>query len=251
MFNTKSKKTTTDVNLAKDQHGLYIETLKGLVKNVIEIPADDQYPDCVFIEDTAVFADGKALIARPGARERDGEQQAVHDVFKSLLPSSLISTITPPATLDGGDVMYTGKHIFVGTSKRTNKTAIQQLSKCFSGIQVHTIPGTPGVLHLKCVASPFDHKTLIVAQTELGHQLMEYIAQNCKNAYRFVIVPDIPASNILRIGNTIVIQDGYPKSQRILQALADEHKVKVIALQMSELIKADGSLTCGSILFQC
>jgi len=75
------------VELARDQHKRYLETVTQLIPNVIEIPHDEKYPDCVFIEDTAVFAEGKVLITRPGAKARDGEQKAVYDEFKRLLPS--------------------------------------------------------------------------------------------------------------------------------------------------------------------
>lgn len=37
--------------------------------------------------------------------------------------------IDPEATLDGGDVLYTGKHLFVGLSKRTNKRGAECLVK--------------------------------------------------------------------------------------------------------------------------
>lgn len=40
--------------------------LRELGLDVVVIPEDDLYPDCVFVEDTAVVADGVALITIPG-----------------------------------------------------------------------------------------------------------------------------------------------------------------------------------------
>jgi len=137
----------------------------------------------------------------------------------------------------------------MGHSKRTNEQSIHQLSRWFTGIPVHFIP-VSGTLHLKCIVTLVDQNTLVVAETELGKELMSYISNNCNNVYTFVVVPDVPASNLLRIGNTIVIQDGFPKSQLIIREFAERHHLNLITLQMSELIKADGSLTCGSILFK-
>lgn len=37
--------------------------------------------------------------------------------------------IDPKATLDGGDVLYTGKHLFVGLSLRTNQRGADVLIK--------------------------------------------------------------------------------------------------------------------------
>lgn len=37
--------------------------------------------------------------------------------------------IDPEATLDGGDVLYTGTHLFVGLSRRTNQRGADVLNK--------------------------------------------------------------------------------------------------------------------------
>jgi len=245
---TQGPKLPINLTKAKRQHRNYINTLKSLVTNVIEVPRDDAYPDSCFIEDTAVVVDNRALVTRPGAKERDGEQNAIATVFSTLLPSGSISKITPPGTLDGGDVMFTGKDLFVGLSSRTNTEAAQQLRLWFSDIPVWYIP-IQGTLHLKCIVTPFDRNTLVVAETPLGRKIINYINEKLNNSYKFVMVPDIPPSNLVRIGDTIIIQEGFPQTQNILKQLATEHNVKVVCLDMSELIKADGSLTCGSILF--
>ncbi len=58
-----------DVALAAQQHESYVQLLRRLVPRVVEVAADDAYPDCVFIEDTAVVVFGAgAVIARPGAQ---------------------------------------------------------------------------------------------------------------------------------------------------------------------------------------
>lgn len=36
-----------------------------MVQEVIQVPADDKYPDCPFIEDTAVVIGNRALITHP------------------------------------------------------------------------------------------------------------------------------------------------------------------------------------------
>ena len=41
------------------------------------LAADEDYPDSVFIEDTAVLSEKVAVITRPGAPSRRGEERAV------------------------------------------------------------------------------------------------------------------------------------------------------------------------------
>ena len=119
--------TPLDHNVARAQHTSYIELLRQLVDDVVEVEADESYPDCCFIEDTAIVVRDIAVICRPGHPSRRGEEVAVHRTLQSL--SFLrIHTIAKPATLDGGDCLFTGNELLVGLSRRTNQHAIDQLS---------------------------------------------------------------------------------------------------------------------------
>ncbi|RXN00836.1 N(G),N(G)-dimethylarginine dimethylaminohydrolase 1 [Acipenser ruthenus] len=63
-----------DLARAQHQHEMYVGVLKHkLGLQVIELPADDSLPDCVFVEDAAVVCGDTALITRPGAPSRRNE----------------------------------------------------------------------------------------------------------------------------------------------------------------------------------
>src|SRR5204863_328075 len=62
-----------DVERAIAQHEEYRALLASLGLEVVRIPADPAFPDCVFIEDTAIVLDDVAVITRPGAPSRRGE----------------------------------------------------------------------------------------------------------------------------------------------------------------------------------
>lgn len=51
-----------NVKIAYKQHEKYKELLRSLVPNVIELPADDDCPDCVFIEDTALVINSSHVV---------------------------------------------------------------------------------------------------------------------------------------------------------------------------------------------
>jgi dimethylargininase len=82
------------------------------------------FPDCVFVEDTAIALDHKILITNPGAESRRGETKAVEAAFEqhSRALALEIHQIKnkEEAFVDGGDVCFTGREILVGLSKRTN-----------------------------------------------------------------------------------------------------------------------------------
>lgn len=237
-----------NVALAKQQHEQYIQLLKDVIPNIIRLAADIHYPDCNFIEDTAVIIHDTVIISTMGAPERRGEEIAVAHIFRHLRKNVIY--LQEPATMDGGDILYTGTHLFVGISKRTNSYALQQLERIFGNtLHVIGIPVHEG-LHLKSLITCFDTQTFIVADNHAGREIAKNIEAVTNNSYNFIIVPDAVASNVLRVANTLIIQDGFPESEKVLEALCKEKAIQLIKITMSELIKADGALTCGSLLFK-
>jgi hypothetical protein len=111
------EKPASPVNLerAREQHAAYVQILRGLVQEVIEIPADNQYPDCPFIEDTAIVIGNQALITRPGAVSRQGEEVKVHHALAKM--GLKICEVQPPGLIDGGDVLYASGILFAGKSR--------------------------------------------------------------------------------------------------------------------------------------
>lgn len=239
-----------DRDKAHAQHENYTETLRRYLPEVFSVAVDEAYPDCCFIEDTAIAVGGTVIISRIGAPSRLGESQAVSEVFRGLIKAGhnlTLQELKAPATLDGGDVLQMGKQLFVGLSKRTNAAAIEQLRDLLPDHDVVAVPVSDG-LHLKSVLSAGDDETLIAATDPAARPMIDAIMEALPSHARCVLVPDTIAANVLRLGSTLVIQDGFPESRAILQNWVNEWKGELIALNMSEMIKADGALTCCSIL---
>ncbi len=237
--------TPIDWALAYKQHEAYVTTLKSLIPEVLELPASEALPDCCFIEDTAVVIGNRAAINLLGAPERRGEEETVRSALSDLKIQSV--NLTPLATLDGGDVLFTGSDIFVGRTKRTNALGAAQLTKIFPEFPTHEIEVDQG-LHLKSVISAYNAKTLLVSDCSMGRSVAKQMTRLLGDRYAFIFLPDAVAANVLRIGEHLVIQNAFPKSESILRSLAAADRVKIISLNMSEFIKADGALTCCSIL---
>lgn len=242
-----------DVALAERQHEEYISVLRSLLPNVIEVAPDARYADCNFIEDCGLLLGSTCVLSHPGAPTRVGEVEAVAEALAGM-PFARTFRITAPATLDGGDVLFTGRHLFVGQSKRTNAAALQQLQEYFHAggagapcsFRVHGVPVTAG-LHLKSVMSILADGVIVIG-VDSPSRAIEDTIRSIDASYQFIRVPDISAANVLRVRQTMVIQRGFPSSETILRAAAESHGLDVVTLDMSELIKADGALTCGSLL---
>lgn len=224
-----------NVARAREEHALYIDALRLAGAEVIELPAPDDLPDACFIEDTAVVAGGLALITRPGAPSRRGEPAAVSEALARFLP---ITTMTEPATLDGGDCMLLGRRLYVGRSARTNAEGAAQARAAFAprGVEVIEVD-VRGALHLKSMCSPLSDDAVIVLEGAFPRGTF--------GAHE-IIVPstEAPASNLLVVGRHALVPLGFPSAARAAAHLG----LTPIEVDNRELRKADSALTCLSIL---
>jgi len=227
-----------DIALARKQHLVYCRALAACGASVTTLPDDERCPDSVFVEDTAVVVDEAALITRPGAPSRRLETEIVAIQLSAWLD---VTPMTEPATLDGGDCMLVGRTMFVGRSARTNAAGIAQLALAFAprGVEVVPIELPPGVLHLKCVCSPLGDGRILLAEDSID-----------RAAFGTVDIVTIPAdetyaANVVAIGTHVIVAADFPRTHEALVKAG----FKLHPVPWSEVRKADGSLTCQSIVF--
>jgi dimethylargininase len=115
---THIERTPIDLGLAHIQHHAYVNALRELGCEVIELPAEANLPDSVFVEDTAFILPEVAVITRPGADSRKPETESI---IQALTPLIKLVCVQAPATVDGGDVLVLGKKIYVGLSTRSTR----------------------------------------------------------------------------------------------------------------------------------
>jgi dimethylargininase len=226
-----------DVDLARKQHGAYCETLEQLGLTLIEIDPDDRFPDCCFVEDTAIVVGDKAIITRMGAESRIGEEA---EVKKCLRVYKGVHEIKRPGSIDGGDVLVINDRIFIGVGERTNEFAVQQVSRILGTSGYEIVPvRMSGVLHLKsaCTYVGNDHLVMIP-----GH-----FDEKIFGGYRAIIVPrhEAYAANCLSVNGKVLVSRGYPQMKKLIEGRGFE----TIDLEMSEFRKGHGSLTCLSKIF--
>lgn len=227
-----------DVLRAQRQHAAYVAALADLGLEVLALPADEACPDCCFVEDTAVIAAGLALVTRPGAPSRRPEVAAVRAMLERTLP---VVTMEAPATLDGGDCLRLGATIYVGRSARTNEAGIAALAAAFAphGLRVVAVPMPAGVLHLKTVCSPLSDDCMLLAEGTIPPATFVGV--------HIIPVPadEAHAANVLAVGAAALVPHDAPETaRRVTRAGWTVH-----AIDTSELRRADGALTCPSILF--
>jgi dimethylargininase len=233
---TSSNLGKPDYSLMLQQHHTYVDTLNNLGLQVTELEALDDYPDAHFVEDTAVVVPEIAIIARPGAKSRRGEEITIEDV---LAKYKNIEKIKAPGTVDGGDVLITGKKVYIGISERTNQEGANQLSEILIkfGYDSTYISVNKG-LHLKSDVNYIGKNTVLMKDI--------FDTQDFKSYNKIIVKPEESyAANSLLVNNKLIIPKGFAETKlRLLEAEFD-----VIELDMSESQKMDGGLTCFSLRF--
>lgn len=124
-FSLRHREPKEPINLekAQQQHRNYVNELRKLIGHVVVVPAREEFPDQVFVEDPAVVLDGVALLTKMRSPTRAGEGEPMRSVLEEL-DLRIVPMMDPDAYLDGGDVIFTGREFLVGLSKRTNKVGM-------------------------------------------------------------------------------------------------------------------------------
>lgn len=228
-----------DLDRARAQHDAYEWALVELGCTIRRLDSAPEMPDAVFIEDTAVVVREGAIVARPGAEARRNEVPAVVEALARFgVPQH---TIEAPATLDGGDVLVVDRRVFVGASARTNVEGLDQVRQLLEplGYAVTTVP-VHGCLHLKSAVTLVGPDTLLVNRA--------WVSARAFDGFTLVDVdPDEPyGANALWVTDPGVVI--YPVAFRKTRARLERHGIRVRPVEVDELAKAEGGVTCCSLL---
>ena len=234
--------TTADLgkpvyDLILEQHRSYVNTLKSLGLRVIELDPQPDYPDAHFVEDTAVVVPQVAIITNPGAASRQGEEESIAEVLE---PYRKIETIQSPGTVDGGDVLMVGNHFFIGISARTNPEGAKQLGGILEKYEYTWTAIQVGAgLHFKSSVNYVGKNSILVTEDFAGHEAL--------GAYDRIIInkEEEYAANTLWINDVLITPKGFPATRAKLDILG----LEIIELDVSEVRKMDGGLTCLSLRF--
>ena len=220
-----------------EQHRAYVNTLKqrGLTVTVLE-PLGE-YPDAYFVEDPVIVTPDVAVITIPGAPSRQGEQDSL---VPPLEPFRELAHIQPPGTVDGGDVLMVNNHFFIGVSARTNTNGAEQLGRILHkfGYTWATVTVTDG-LHLKSDVNYIGDRTLLISK--------RYAHVEPFRDFNKIIVADEEsyAANSLWLNDCLLMPKGFPQTKDQVSRTRRD----IIELEVSEVRKMDGGLTCLSLRF--
>jgi dimethylargininase len=247
---THLQREPIDYARAVREHAAYEDCLRGAGCRVERLPDLPDHPDSVFVEDTAVVFDEIAVVARPGAASRRGEIASTVAALERHRP---LAYIQAPGTLDGGDVLIAGRDVYVGISGRTNADGARQLATILAPHRRQVVPvSVTGCLHLKSAVSvlPSGAGFSSVASAFTTNRVLlnpAWVDAAIFSGFDIVeIDPAEPfAANVLSVGERVICAEAHSGTRRRLAACG----VPTLSVPAGELAKAEGGVTCCSIVF--
>ncbi len=233
---THLERAVIDIDRAREQHDAYERALRDAGCLIERLPEEPELPDSVFVEDTALVLDEVAVITRPGARSRRPETAAI---AAALGRYRKLIRIESPGTLDGGDVLRIGRALHVGTSSRSNASGLEQLRALLApfGYHVRAVPLT-GCLHLKSAVTQVADDRLLINSRYVGRG--HFPTMQCIE----VDESEPLGANAVRVGAEVIHSASHPRTGDILR----RQGIRVHTVEMSEMEKAEGGVTCCSLL---
>ncbi len=227
-----------DLQLAFQQHEAYCRALRQMGVEVDVLPPEDAFPDSVFIEDNAMILDELAVTASMGTASRQDEPALL---FPVLARYRRLVAISPPATIEGGDVLRMGKRLYVGVSTRTNRAGVDAIRAIAEPLGYGVTPiEIRACLHLKTACTSLDDETLLVNPAWLDSDAL--------GTCRLLHVPaEEPfGANVLRLPRGLLVQASSPLTREVIEAQG----YAVASVELSEFSKAEAGLTCLSLLIE-
>jgi dimethylargininase len=234
---THRERVPVDLERAFAQHAAYVDVLREHGLQIIEAPELPEHPDGVFVEDVLVVIAGQPILTRPGAPSRRGELDGLEPLIAAL--GLACERIEAPATLDGGDVLVTPRHVLVGQSTRSNQEAVRQLAASASclerevrSVEVHA------ALHLKSAVTLLPDGSLIAAPGFVDAEALEALGYQVHEA------PEATGANVLWLDRSVVLPADAPATAALLRTLG----FGVLSIDIGELQKLEAGVTCMSVL---
>ncbi|OED37644.1 dimethylarginine dimethylaminohydrolase [Chromatiales bacterium (ex Bugula neritina AB1)] len=230
---------TPDLALFTEHHAAYATALESTSAAITLLDPIEEFPDSVFVEDTALCLPEGAIVMRPGAPSRLGEAAAMAPVLKQFYREVL--TIEGDGFIEGGDILVTEREILAGTSARTTIAGIEALQSLTArwGYKVRGVSTPADVLHFKTDCSLLDEETILSTE--------RLARSGCFEGYRVIFTAEgeEACANSIRFNELLVVPDGFPRTAELL----DKAGYRVTSIGNTEAAKLDGGMSCLSLRF--
>lgn len=228
-FEDKKQKGKIDLALAARQHQDLSDTLREAGIEVIELPPEEDSPvQSLYADDIAIVINGTALLTRPKSNNKKQQTPTTGtraNEFIGHLNTLAWQVVEAPAqvhgrpvVLEGSDVLFTGREIFVGIRKSgTNTEGALIVAKTFADFSVIPIP-VSGNLPLKYHISVATNEILAVNKEKESQNILKRIERDATYRYKVLTIENEQASSCLNVNNRLIFRHDLNELKfRVLQ----------------------------------
>jgi dimethylargininase len=240
---------TPDLPALAHQHAAFVDLLRGLGSDVVELDPEPGLPDAVFTYDPAFVVPSGTVVLQAAKPARRGEGEALaRDLELAGVPT--IGRLVGDATADGGDMFWLDSDtLAIGRTYRTNQDAVDQLRGILAGdgvaVETFDMPhdlGPDYCLHLMSVISPIREDLAVVYEKLAPVPLLQALA---RRGIGWVGVDD---EEYLTLGcNVLAVRPGVAvigaRNHRTADKLR-EQGVEVHTFDSEQSDKGEGGPTC-------
>uniref|UniRef100_A0A1B0AE56 Uncharacterized protein n=1 Tax=Glossina pallidipes TaxID=7398 RepID=A0A1B0AE56_GLOPL len=258
-----------DLELAKEQHRSFCSLLREIGLDVIELPPDDELPESVFVETSAIICNGVALIGKSDNPMRKKEADSMAIILKKELDIPVEMIDHSNAQLDGGDVLFTGREFFVGISNFTNEDGARAVAITFPEYPVTPIKASElrskkikiqkpirklylqvgGPQRLKYYITMAGPDVLCVSNSTICQEIVRRMEREASFKYQKITLPEEHAANMLYINGTLVHRtpSEIPASYKVIKEKID---IPTRNIDISAFTKFSSGLTSACLLLR-
>lgn len=241
-----AKGQSIDIDRARQEHETLVDALRRIGVDVVELPCDDKHPDGLFVDDIAVVVNGTALICNPPSIKdrpsRQGELAVVRQVLRKEIGLKIVEVEGDKATVEGGDVLWTGREIFVGLSERTNMQGAQAVGRAFPEYPTTIVHVNPPAIHLKDYITMAGPEVMAVGSSQAAQKTFQEIRNSGAVGYKYITVDEDEAANVI-YANNVLLHLGNDQIPRGAAVYANKIDYARVAIPMREPLKRGGRLT--------
>lgn len=240
-----------NIDLARQEHENLVDSLRRIGVDVVELPCDERHPDGLFVDDIAVVINGTALICNPPAYKdkpsRQGELAVVRQVLRKEIGLKIVEVDSEKATIEGGDVLWTGREIFVGLSSRTNMLGAQSVGRAFPEYPTTIVHVNAPAIHLKDYISMVGPEVMAVGGSEAAQKTFREIKNSGAVGYKYITVDEDEAANVIYANNVLIhlANEQIPRGAAVYVNKIDYPRV---GIPMREPLKRGGRLSSCVLL---
>ena len=238
-----------DMDRARQEHKDLVDTLKKCDVRTIELDGAEEYPECPFVDDCVVAIGNTALITRPGSKTRQGEVSEIRRYLQNQMKMTIVDIKDPDAIIEGGDVLFTGKEIFVGigTGRRTNEKGAQAVVDAFPEYNVTPI-NVPASRRLKSMVSMAGWDIIAVGNSEEAAATFKQMKNLAQYKYRILRLESDDAANMLYVNGRLIHRSRDEIGEKSYSILDEKITYPKHKVGFSEIRTTGGYLSSAVLL---